>query len=498
MENTENTYKYLDSVFKRINFETLPPTNDLHMFWKDYKTENHTLYSNIGQNSKTTQVVTKGIDVFEYYLLYLEKNKKVVNKDDRIKLFEELFYNLHITKEEEEDINLNSSAFLETLNTPNRFNDILEKPTVKAKKTIDLSITPDKIPIARIIQVFSDCIKKKLFILEASEQEEDSNEQQALKQGLTELMQKAIEKEGRSIKKYKDSDFQRKGQNLSIWVDTETKCQKLIEHNEEFKKMVKRSIVINLNDVEYGNPRNIKVTTLTWVVEKTLQCKKVEDYINPVWSALNKPTIHIENITPLEKTTALKKAQVKCIYVCSGHNLLAGGGSDMGFTTNETSLMLSSTYYLAISEHNDLYPLPHNTVIAIPNVLVFKNPVYPHNTIVSNESVKISVICATPIYNSKNNVTDKLTEFNDRLLLPHATFENEDKFYNYCVSFLKCASMYNFDTVIVDDLGYKEYFLPLHGCIKIFLKAVKNCPWFRNIYWCSTDEVFIQTVKKYM
>lgn len=331
------------------------------------------------------------------------------------------------------------------------------------------------------IRVISDFIKSSSMILYENPQEKRTEYDEKFKKDVTQAIVEEIKSDGRILPTaQKDKQFYERNRMLTVWQDTEHKCRVFMSADQEKKDKLLKTYFIDGSKIQYGQTTPIKTIEDDEGIDIQSDLNKIipEVQIKPKWpTGLNKFNTRVlcSNSCALSATLHLTKQGFNCVYALSGNQLIPGGNSDQGIFTHESYLYYSSTYNLCVDQIALAYPLTNKHMVVTPNIIVFKN----HKNISfpglkATESEKIGVITSTPPYHPPTNIEDQDKYHIDKRLFESTTIYQKPSTVKKQMRYLfNTALFFGYDTIILDDRGVEDFWLPAHHTAKI-IKSVIN------------------------
>jgi hypothetical protein len=460
-----------------------------------------------------------------FYKAYLDEKGQIETFGD-ITLFE--FYMEYILRNTEYDINqkhVHISGLCEDIkNMMFQPDDNGNKPETTTNMS---NVHKVKINREKALLVLSDFIKQSCIITNENPEDTFTKYDEEFRVATTANIIDEIKKEGILIPKAKkDVNFGRRNLMHNIWLDTEHKCKKFID-NDTLAAVLKKVYYLN------GEEINLSTYRIT-----TLPCQDASKIHSDIAPTLMKITgqpkrearedvktgdieseIPIEVITTkrsgnsyrtdinlihgsaLSETLKRNKQKLPTAYICSGSQMVPGGCADQGIETNESLVYLSTSYNLCIDQAEMAFPLSCAHILVMPNILVFKdhtNDKFP--MLPPNEGQKISIIMSPGIYRPDTNLVNSYQHgVDDRLYYPNAKYKNQSPIIKKYRAMLNTALFYGYDTVVLDDQGVKDFWLPAHHTASLLVQVINEFSGkFKEVIVAVNDEEIYNVYKNYI
>lgn len=458
---------FLYNLFNKITETDFKTDAALNTFYNIYKKKNQ----------------EENIDLFKFYFQYLIRNREDLNT---IELQEKEIYKLY-------DIIKNNILYPQTINNKDsdeinpRFklleskkNDLtfINKEIINPINNQNINIKLDKVIV---LDVLSEYIKNSFIInnqyidvknfnnekkISDEKQNDDINQENDIHTNNTNIiMQEIISEYGNIPTAIKDQSFKYRNDMIEIWKNTESYIEK-ISKNEKMLKLFNEIYLIDNNDININNdnipilnPKNVDQYYKFNILKKINSKYKAEMY--------NTIITIIQNDT-LSETIIKANNNINAILIANEMEFIPGGNSDQGTVTKITPLYFSSTYSLGLSKVEHIYPLGHNYLIFIPNVLVFKNHKdLKYNNLNSDKCTKISVLASAPKYKPKSNINNQdKYNMDEKLYLSDTKFIDVNIFKNQLIGIFNTTLMLGYTTIIIDDRGVEDNWAPVvHSAI---------------------------------
>ena len=382
------------------------------------------------------------LKLFQFYTEYLVRNK----------LIKDSLKEVEIKKIHDEIKNNICNTPIPTLTTANT-------PTTATltTSTTTANVKTFKLNKKHALSVISDYIKQSFIRIYENPDEDNTIEDETFKNNATNTIIEELKNIGYIPTGKKDPVFNRRNDQLSIWQDTEKKCNAFLQIST-MSNILKK--VFFLDGCTSLNDKTIK----TIEIRDTKEVIFPSEVINSRFTGMQFNTkISVLNKNPLSEMLLRINTTKPIALVVSGSRMIAGGGSDQGFETNETSLYYSSSYNLCLNQINYAYPLEKTQMLICPNVLVFKDHTdSKYSTLLASDSQRISVICNPTLYRPKTNLEDQNQyEFDNKLYLSETKYINAQPYIDKIKALFTNALLFGFTTIIIDDGGIEDFWLPV-------------------------------------
>jgi hypothetical protein len=460
-----------------------------------------------------------------FYKAYLEEKDKKETFGD-ITLFE--FYMEYILRNTEYDIgkkHVHISGLCEDLK------NMMFQPDADGNKpetsTNKFNIHKVKINREKALIILSDFIKQSCIVINENPDETVTQYDEEFRIATTANIIDEIKKDGVVIPKAnKDVDFGRRNLMHNIWLDTEHKCKKFI-YNDALSAVLKKVYYMD------GEKINISTNCIT-----TLPCQDASRVHSGDAPTLLKITGQpnrnarenvkagdIESEIPIEVLNAKRsglsynsvvtlihgsalseilkrnKQKIPIVYICSGSQMVPGGCADQGIETNESQMYLATSYNLCIDQAAMSFPLICTHLLVMPNILVFKdhtNHIYP--MLPPTEGQKISVIMSPGVYRPETNLINLYQHgVDNRLYYPNTKYKNQEPIIKKYRAMLNTALFHGYDTVVLDDQGVKDFWLPAHHTSSLLIQVINEFRGkFKEVIVTVNDHEIYKIYKNYI
>lgn len=311
---------------------------------------------------------------------------------------------------------------------------------------------------------------------------------------------KEIKASGKTIPKAQiDAASKRRSELLNIWQDTEHKCVEFINNDALASVLEKVYFVdgqllgtarqtttlpcMDVLDIK-GNPSKL-LMEVTGQPKRKFDTPKRSDIESdlPIEILVSKRSsntyntkVRLLNNWALSETMARKNKEHPVVYICSGSQMVPGGCADQGVETNERIVYLASSYHLCIRQAAMGYPLKPTQMLMLPSVLVFKdhsNSKFP--MLPPAKGTGISIIMAPGIYRPPTNLVNSHQHGVDkRLNLPNTKYKDTTTLLQRYRSMLNTALFFGYDTVVLDDQGVLDFWLPVHQTALLLMQVINE------------------------
>lgn len=461
------------------------------------------------------------LTVFEYYMEYLLRNREydIQKKELEIsKLCHEIKEAIFTDPPSpDDDDNDKKTTKKKTKKAPVKKTKIVQNPG-NPLKTV-------KLDRKHAINVLSDFIKASNIVTNETPDEDKTQHDEDFRNATTENILRELKEAGIIIPKpKKDINFNRRNAMLEIWRDTEHKCIKFIK-NDVLANVLKMVYFIDGMDANKQTLKTLECKDVSIIESDTsssllmapgrkkpkpvpIKLKYEQDpetvifkdsYL-PVETIYSRAThkkydtiVNIVNSSPLSNIMEKTAKKISSVYICSGSQIVPGGNADQGIETNESVLYYASSYHLCIEKAQMAYPLSNTQMLVMPNILVFKNHLDPkYNMLPPTSGQKISVIMSPPVYRPETNIPEQEKHILDKkLYLPITKYKNITKITNRFIAMFNAALFFGYDTVIIDDQGVEDFWLPVHHTAEILNEVIKQ---FKQKF----KEIIIAVEKKHI
>jgi len=402
-------------------------------------------------------------------------------------------------------------------------------PDEDGKKPItDKGSTVRKVTLnkAKALLVLSDFIKASCIVTYENPDEVLTQHDEEFRVATTANIIEEIKASGVIIPKaQKDAEFNRRNAMLEIWHDTEHKCNKFID-NDALATVLKKVYFIDGAAISFSTGR---IETLLCQDAAKVQSENAPKLLvvtgQPKRAPISKKVGDIESDLPIEVLTAKRsgnsyrtivnlvngsamtevlkrnKTKIPNVYICSGSQMIPGGSADQGVETNESVVYWSTSYNLCIEQAEMAFPLKPTQLLVMPNILVFKDhskagyPMLP-----PQNGQKISIIMSPGIYRPATNLKNPYQHgVDERLYYPNAKYTNHKPIIDRYRSMLNAALFFGYDTVVLDDQGVKDFWLPAHHTSALLNQVINEFRGkFKEIVVAVEDKSVYEMFKKYI
>ncbi len=260
-----------------------------------------------------------------------------------------------------------------------------------------------------------------------------------------------------------DLVFGQRSDMMNIWRDTESKCQELMQQ-DVWAELISKVFFIDTNEIT-SNTKKIETVEL----EETIDILPVEKFKQLYTNNQYKTEMRLLNTHPINETVRLAKNKIKCIYICTGSQMVTGGNADQGIDCTESMLWMTSTYSAGLARALHAYPLSLSHILLCRNVLVFKDTNYKIKPL--NQWQRIAVMNAPARFRPILNIEDmKQGEIDERIFHAKTHFKYEkDKatFKKSLTGAIEVCLFFGYDVIVLDDRAIEDNQLPAHDVAKI-------------------------------
>jgi len=471
--------KFMIKLFDKFQKKDFYSDRFLKGFYKSYENERK-------QNET--------ISLFNYFMEYLLRNIDYDIKDQQKKI-DELCKNIK-----------NALLQPKQSNTSNSSNVSNKKKKIKINKKDALKILGDFIKSSCIITYEDPEAISNLY-------------DEKFRAETTKNIIEEIKASGQFIPKaQKDVIFNRRNKMLEIWRDTEYKCIKFIE-NSRLANVLKKIYFVDGSKINTSTENILTlpcldVLTINSEIQQILNnpivdIKYFNDKINssiPIERVTNRhikntynANILVTNQSAIYETKKYNKQQTSTVYICSASQMIPGGAADQGVETNESIIYYTTSYNIGLSQVEMAYPLLETQMLVFPNILLFKDHI-TYQMLPPEDGQRISIIMSPMTYRPRTNISKQNQyKIDQRLLLPNCKFQNAEIISKRFDAMFNTALFFGYDTIILDDQGVDDFWLPVHHTAELLSLAInkfKNL--FKNIIVAIPSETFYPVFKKYI
>lgn len=436
-------------------------------------------------------------DFFDGFLEYLLRNKDFKDEDEKDEYVTDLLDEIYdwIVNRDEEDIK--EIAFVTDKDrkesndrriAKDSDNNPLGKFTSNRKVYhSDAKVDSGKITInkAKSMRVISNYIQQSSIIYKEDPEETTTEDDQKTKDNIAINIIDEILLDGRKLPEAKkDVEFGKRSVMMDIWRETEERCAKL-SSEPMMAKLMTKIYLINTEDFK-NKPK--KISTMLLEEKRVVIGSNKEEieiilppeiFNNCYTQQAYQTNVRLVNNHPLEETVKLTRKKQRCLYVCSGSQMVQGGNADQGLDVCESALYMCSTYSVTLSKVLKAYPLSGNQIFICPNVLVFKNMKY--DVLPQSEFTKIGVMCAPNKWRAAlvDEKKEELDIISDRLSIyrQKVVYKKDEmylKIYNNLVQSLEAALFFGYDSIVLDDRGIEDNAAPAFLTAKMLKTAIEK------------------------
>jgi hypothetical protein len=322
--------------------------------------------------------------------------------------------------------------------------------------------------------VLSNFIDNSYIITYENPNELSNQDDQDYRENVTNIMLDEIQNLDKRILPIakKDEKFSEQLELLSIWQETENKCNNL-KLESSLYKILNKAYYIDSSLVK-NKPQYITTVIDSKINDKLPFQTLTSKYTNLSYNL----DLKLVNFDPLFTTKSLSKTK-KTIYICAGSQMVLGGNADQGLNVSELSLYMNSTYSIPLENALHAYPLSLNNVILCPVVLIFNDVNY--KLLPNNEFQSISVLNSPSKWRPNLNNLDLTeleldhSEINELYKMPKTTFANKIDLEN-CITHInnsiELALFFGYNNIVFDDLAISDNYLPAYQIAKILKTTI--------------------------
>lgn len=344
--------------------------------------------------------------------------------------------------------------------------------------------TTVKLSKTKALDVLSDFIKQSFIITyEDPEKEYDEKNEDFMNATTTNIIDE-IQLDGRKLPvPKKDVVFGQRSVMLGIWQDTRKRCVDLIENPQLFK-LLSKMFYLDLSCAVNEELKPVSLATLN-TVHLTTDDKKetilpVENFVPNYTLAVYNTATSLSNNHPLQEVLNKSKQKNKSIYICSGSQNICGGNADQGIDVAESMLYMTSSYSVAMERSLHAFPISKTQAILCPNVLIFKDVNYEILPVEKWE--KVAVMMTPCKYKPKVKIykADPSDPDQDDCLMDERLYDARtkltkvdiDRIKSNLIGSIETALFFGYDTIVLDDSGIEDNWLPAHSIAKITKEVV--------------------------
>jgi hypothetical protein len=438
--------KFLNKFFTQLSVDDFKKDKFLLGFYKFYRKEKK----------------EKGSNLFECYTEYITRNKDFdENKRDSCirDIYDDIKHNMLKPNEIVDPNKIKADPFTE---------EPIAKPAITGKV---------KLKKSKAMAVLSDFIKESFIITnENPDQEYTVLDQEYMENSTTNIVSEILE-DGRTLPNpKKDVVFGKRDIMMNIWCDTKKKWEAFQDNKELlelFNKIffIDTSVFVTESKVPIKQPH---INTIELLTERKKEVILPLEKFVACYSNKNYNTITtLTNNYPLEDLTYQFMLKNKTIYICSGSQNICGGNADQGIDILESMLYMTTTYSITIERANKAFPLTRSQVVVCPNVLIIKDTSY--NMLPVNKWKKVSIMNAPCKYKPKTNLVDQDSNGLDMRLYDSKTelmYADAERIRSCLMGAIETALFLGYDTIILDDRGVEDNWLPAHAIAKIIKSVI--------------------------
>jgi hypothetical protein len=383
------------------------------------------------------------------------------------------------------------------------------------------------------IQILSEFINLSSIVVDETPDNDQTQYDDDFRNATTATIISELQESGQIIPAAKkDVGFNHRNEMLEIWHDTEQKCIEFI-NNDALANVLKKVYFINGLDAKNrslttleckdvsaiesgssskllvvpGHRRNMPVAAkLKYADDEALVVFRgtflpIETLSHRASRAKYRTVVNVLNASPLSETMIRNKRNIPTAYVCTGSQIIPGGNADQGIKTNESVVYYSSSYHLCLEQAKMAYPLTTSQILVMPNILVFKDhSKHKYPMLPPANGQKISIIMSPGVYRPSTNLKNQDKYMVDsRLYNPNARYSNTKQITDRFHAIFETALFFGYDTVVLDDQGIEDFWLPLHNTASILGSVIKTYNGkFKEIVVAIEKTHLYTTYKKYI
>ena len=471
--------KILIKFFSQIKPEEFKRDTFLESVYQFYVKEKYITDPN---NKSIVKLRENPPNLFTCYMDYLLRNKEFNNELERNTELKNIYSEITemmLYGDPDKEVESGFLSKEEKEKSKQRFKNNRETET-KHEKVHDPSskkIVLDKKKALKVLSVF---IQQSIIVtyenpdLTATEDEERTREQISsdilndVKKGttFTDIKGVSIDEKGRELPVAKpDEIFRQRNEMMNIWRDTESKCQELLRQQVWETLLTKLYFIDTKHMFEVKSLGVIPDKIETIFTSETSYSLPREILLNSYTGGKYKTVIRLSNEHPINDYINVSKNKEKCIYICTGSQMVIGGNADQGIDCNESMLYMISTYSAGISKALHAYPLNVYQALLCRNVLVFKDFNYKIKPV--QQWQRIAVLTA-PVKFRPNLVSTKKDDID--IYARETNFkktEDADDFKNSLIGSIETCLFFGYDTIILDDRAIEDNRLPAYAVMRI-------------------------------
>lgn len=498
MENSKRSEIFLQNLFNILTEKHFKNDSNLKSFYSHYKTC-------LSENPST--------DLFQCYMSYILRNfeSDVVGKK-RQEILDELFYTI-VLEEEPED-----QTSYDIKERTDAYKDVYKKSKKKDRKVDMQNI---KINKKFALKTLSDFISQSgIRIDEDPEQNKEcmAEDQEFRDRTTVRIISEIKDEDGRDMPRPQpDRQFGERSIMLEHFNRSQQHIMQIRDQQPAIIELVKKWCYLNtvnfqsrqsvVQSLEFSIPKNhtLEADVIKQRLEQGIDERK--DYeviipsfpINQCYTNQNyNTTVSLYSSPPIAISAALKKTQKKNIYICTGSQMICGGGADQGLNVKESYLYLTSTYSVTIEKFIHAFPIPIGNIIVCPNVLVFKDVNY--NLLQPSDWMKIAVANAPLKFRPTVNIKDLDTTTYDERLFDKNTFMDThyvQKIRQNLIGTIEASLFLGYDHIVLDDLGVMENGMPAHQTAAIILEVMQQFKGRVAAFYIAVDKARVFDVFKW-
>lgn len=308
-------------------------------------------------------------------------------------------------------------------------------------------------------------------------------------------------------KKHEDPQFNRRNDLMQCYAFANRRIAKLLE--TEAGQLLRRIYYFNATSLVPQNIRRLcgtyqfsqpNITTTTILdTEKIAEQYGQKEIVHlpaiqtpqlspaAVLNTTQRCVVNIVECSPLKYMFQQKNKPT--LYIASINQLTPGNLADQGYDSQiEAPLYYATSYSAAIEQITHAYPIPAAHVLYAPFVLFVKRPEYPYDNIDGQASGRIRLLCiGSPFRPTVTQPAADSTTYNEALQLPQTKYTDPNVCIVNLITALCTARSLGYDTIVLDDRGIDDYWLPVHHTVQLVSQAIKATQnMFSSVTLCTT------------
>lgn len=443
--------QFIRSVFENIDVFALREDEFLAWFYQQYE-----------QKKQTEPTLT----MYQYYMDYVFQNEKYDDVERQIHtecvcdmLYDQIFKS--------------PSKMREGIPRSNRAPVPSESPASDSASH-DTSIA--SLDYATIYKTIGDFIKSASVAQPDDSTVQTQHDDVYHETTRQQIIDAVVAKNGALPRAVHDADFAEKNKMIDLWHDTENRCMELDKH-AKIGPLLEKVYFLDASTIVLA--RNASCTTLSGasnVDDLYIKGLPVETLTTQWEPSVHSARVTVVNRAPVATTVELVSREVRCAYICGGSAMIPGGGVENGMHGNEAELCYCSTYSNAITQLDDFYPLRKDQVVFSPHVLVFRDTqIDGYPSLTDDRCESIAVITSSSPFRPRTNLVNQNNYAMDFRLWDESTrYANPDNVLEQYRSVFKTALFFRRYTVVLDDRGITEFWLPPVHTAQLLAQVVKE------------------------